>query len=294
MSRSRTGGRSGVSPAAQATAASLLNSGALPHCLNLLRSLLDYWKAHPASSEDVTPPPPPSRVPSPTSLLKQHPPPPPDMSPFFLKQYVKGHATDVFQAYPQLLTEMVLRLPYQIKKVCDSVPSLPSPTLEQAWYFYLCESMLTKQTPYVRRQVRKLLLYICGNKDRYRQLRDMHTLESHIKDVKVLCAVGGFDFSSQTLIPLSLPYDSLLSLMEHLRACVDIATARTSNWQRFLGKDESVLPFLVQAALCLDEGVRPTLLQLLQCAISGAAAVQEVRKIFLWLNFCVIFSTASR
>ncbi|EDO26475.1 predicted protein, partial [Nematostella vectensis] len=36
-----------------------------------------------------------------------------DMSPFFLRQYVKGHAGDVFEAYPQLLTEMVLRLPYQ-------------------------------------------------------------------------------------------------------------------------------------------------------------------------------------
>ena len=36
------------------------------------------------------------------------------MSPFFLRQYVKGHASDVFEAYPQLLTEMVLRLPYQV------------------------------------------------------------------------------------------------------------------------------------------------------------------------------------
>ena len=36
------------------------------------------------------------------------------MSPFFLRQYVKGHASDVFEAYLQLLTEMVLRLPYQV------------------------------------------------------------------------------------------------------------------------------------------------------------------------------------
>ena len=39
------------------------------------------------------------------------------MSPFFLKQYVKSHAHDVFEAYPQLLTEMALRLPYQYFKV---------------------------------------------------------------------------------------------------------------------------------------------------------------------------------
>ena len=54
----------------------------------------------------------------PGQLLKLHPPcPPPDMSPFFLKPYVKGHATDVFEDYPQLLTEMVLRLPYQVTVV---------------------------------------------------------------------------------------------------------------------------------------------------------------------------------
>lgn len=48
-------------------------------------------------------------------LLKPHPTsPPPDMSPFFLRQYVKGHANDVFEDYPQMLTEMVLRLPYQV------------------------------------------------------------------------------------------------------------------------------------------------------------------------------------
>lgn len=38
------------------------------------------------------------------------------MSPFFLKQYVKGHSSDVFKDYPQLLTEMALRLPYQVQK----------------------------------------------------------------------------------------------------------------------------------------------------------------------------------
>ena len=54
----------------------------------------------------------------PGQLLKPHPTsPPPDMSPFFLRQYVKGHANDVFEAYPQLLTEMVLRLPYQVRNM---------------------------------------------------------------------------------------------------------------------------------------------------------------------------------
>jgi E3 ubiquitin-protein ligase UBR4 len=45
---------------------------------------------------------------------------------------------------------------------------------------------MSYQTPFVRRQVRKLLLFICGNKEKYRQLRDLHALVSHVKVCFVL------------------------------------------------------------------------------------------------------------
>lgn len=41
--------------------------------------------------------------------------------------------------------------------------------------------MMIQQMPCVRRQVRKLLLYICGSKESYRHLRDVHALETHMK-----------------------------------------------------------------------------------------------------------------
>lgn len=67
-------------------------------------------------------------------LLKEHlTSSPPDMSPFFLRQYVKGHANDVFEPYPQLLTEMALRLPYQVHKYADA--SAAQPAFEQASVF---------------------------------------------------------------------------------------------------------------------------------------------------------------
>jgi len=51
-------------------------------------------------------------------LLKPRPAgSPPDMSPFFLRQYVKTHANNVFEDYPLLLMEIVLRLPYQVTAV---------------------------------------------------------------------------------------------------------------------------------------------------------------------------------
>lgn len=103
----------------------------------------------------------------------------PDMSPFFLRQHVKGHVSDLFEPYPQLLTEMTLRLPYQVHKYAEN--SSVQTAFEQPWYFYLCEYMMSYQTPFVRRPVRKLLLFICGNKEKYRQLRDLHALISHVR-----------------------------------------------------------------------------------------------------------------
>ena len=39
-----------------------------------------------------------------------------DLSPFFQKQYVKGHSSDVFVAYGRLLAEILLVLPCQVSQ----------------------------------------------------------------------------------------------------------------------------------------------------------------------------------
>jgi E3 ubiquitin-protein ligase UBR4 len=66
------------------------------------------------------------------NLLKTQPlQSPPDMSPFFLKQYVKTHAHDIFEAYPQLLTEMALRIPYQCKKISEAYSDVGSADFDQ-------------------------------------------------------------------------------------------------------------------------------------------------------------------
>ncbi|KAL1138884.1 hypothetical protein AAG570_008946, partial [Ranatra chinensis] len=223
----------------QTTANMLIQSGVIDYCLTLLKELITYWKGPSVGG----------------SLLKAHLPcSPPDMSPFFLRQYVKGHATDVFEAYPNLLTEMALRLPYQVQKHTPT-----HITFSQAWFYYLCEYMMTQQTPFVRRQVRKLLLFICGNKEKYRQLRDLHSLESHMKAVKK-CVEG-----SGVRGPFS--YDALVELTEHLKACVEVGNVRTANWRQFCLRDSTVLPFLVQASCTLEEAVAQTTLQLFQSAI---------------------------
>lgn len=192
--------------------------------------------------------------------------------------FVTGHAIDVFELYPQLLTEIVLRLPYQVHKNSETIQTV-SQVFDQSWYKLLCEYMMTSQTPFVRRQVRKLLMFICGNKEKYRQLRDLHSLETHIQAVEQACKKGGYDETFNNQYGISLPYDSLVELMEHLKACLEVANSRTGNWQRFCLQYTTALPFLLQVSYLLDDGVSPTVLQLLQCAIcsetNAAAAAKK-------------------
>lgn len=66
-----------------ATAAALLSSGAVDYCLHALKSLLEHWKSQQSDEEPVAA----------SQLLKPHTTSsPPDMSPFFLRQYVKVRA----------------------------------------------------------------------------------------------------------------------------------------------------------------------------------------------------------
>lgn len=63
-----------------ATATALLSLGAIDYCLHVLKSLLEFWKSQQGEEEPVAT----------SQLLRPHTASsPPDMSPFFLRQYVK-------------------------------------------------------------------------------------------------------------------------------------------------------------------------------------------------------------
>lgn len=78
----------------------------------------------------------------------------------------------------------------------------------------LClQYMMTQQAPFVRQQVRKLLLYVCGSKEKYRQLRDLHTLQVNMTSVYERCREARLDASESNTSPIMLPYDVLISLV---------------------------------------------------------------------------------
>uniref|UniRef100_T1IB74 Uncharacterized protein n=1 Tax=Rhodnius prolixus TaxID=13249 RepID=T1IB74_RHOPR len=83
LSQKTTSKASNTSFVCQTTANMLLQSGFIDYCLVLLKELIPYWKntSQEESSPSVS-----------GALLKPHLlTSPPDMSPFFLRQYVKGH-----------------------------------------------------------------------------------------------------------------------------------------------------------------------------------------------------------
>ena len=126
------------------TASALAQSGTVAYGLAIVKTILSYWQSLPMEEACQ------AGVPG-SKLLRPSPAhPPPDMAPFFLKQYVRSHASDVFEAYPQLPTEMALRIPYQMKKISEAGQE-PCTHFDQAWFYQLCELMMTPQAPFVKR-----------------------------------------------------------------------------------------------------------------------------------------------
>lgn len=69
----------------------------------------------------------------------------------------------------------------------------------------------------------------------------------------------------------ALSYDRLVELTEHLRACQEITTTRTGNWQKFCVVHEDVIPILIQICCYqLDDNVSSIILQLLQSALCNS------------------------
>ena len=261
------------------TAAHLMRNGAIVYCLTLLESFLPYWKQNTSSNETNNSSPTGASgaiittsggTPS-NSLLKPTVYGPiPDMQPFFARQYIKGLA-DIFELYPQVLTEMAVRLPYQILKLSSSNAAQQQQHSYDSAHmtFILCEYMMHMSSPVLRRQVRKLLLYMCGNKERYRKLRDLHSLNEHMKAIK-----------SSSTSP-TLTYQALVSLMDHLKSCYEIASVRTGNWQRFCLLNTDILSSLLSLSYRQfdHDQISAIILQLLQAAVvcvnPAPPAIQE-------------------
>nr|KAG5693182.1 hypothetical protein BaRGS_014072 [Batillaria attramentaria] len=287
LSRTRGGSKtSGESSfVSSKTASALLASATIPYCLQVLRSLLPYWRQYAGSEVNA------ARFSLVTEMVLRLPYQVNAARFSLVTEMVLHLPYQVNAARFSLVTEMVLRLPYQVNAarfslVTEMVLRLPYqvnaarfslvtemvlhlPYQVNAARFSLVTEMVLR-LPYQFSVFAQLLLFICGSKEKYRQLRDEHAVESHLSQVEQICQQGGWDDTVE-LVPHSivLPYDTLLTLIEHLKVCSEIASSRPCNWQTYCRDNQDTLPFIVHASIVLDEGVAPTLLTLLQVAICG-------------------------
>ncbi|KAJ6631770.1 Protein purity of essence [Pseudolycoriella hygida] len=258
-----------------ATANALLECGAIPYCLSILKSFLPYWrnmsnndKATVSGTSIITT----SAGPTTSNVLKVHVGGPErDLSPFFGGTNDKSDKNvDVFEQYSANITEIAVRLPYQILKLTTNSPATFDwfANIYEYMSHTLCEYMMVVTSQVLRRIIRKLLLYVCGSKDKYRQSRDIHSLDTHIKMIKKYNDTTITSQSPSVQNNSVLNYDELVELTEHLKGCQDVASVRTGNWQRFCVQHNDVLPSLIRIGTNqLAEGVAPVILQLLQGAI---------------------------
>ncbi|KAH8412923.1 hypothetical protein KR009_006805 [Drosophila setifemur] len=267
---------------ASTTANVLSKSGAFVYALEALNTLLVHWKnvlGDPYAAGGGLLPAQAAQLPGGVSgngfpLLKpiKHGPKP-DISILIPHNYLKNYP-DIFESYDGLLTEIIVRLPYQILRLSSAHPDNYDSGFCEAMTFTLCEYMMLNLNTLLRRQVRKLLMYICGSKEKFRMYRDGHSLDAHFRVVKRVCNI----VSSKTGAPYNanpplLSYDALVELTEHLRTCQEISQMRTGNWQKFCVVHEDALAMLMEIACYqLDDGVSPIIIQLLQAAVCNMPA----------------------
>ncbi|EDW12890.2 uncharacterized protein Dmoj_GI22475 [Drosophila mojavensis] len=261
---------------ASTTANVLSKRGAFVYALEALNTLLVHWKQvlgdpYAAGGSGIAQPAGGNVSGSGTAgqLLKpiKHGPKP-DISILIPHNYLKNYP-DIFESYDALLTEIIVRLPYQILRLSSAHPDNYDSGFCEAMTFTLCEYMMLNLNALLRRQVRKLLMYICGSKEKFRMYRDGHSLDAHFRVVKRVCSIvstkNGAPYNAN---PPMLSYDALVELTEHLRTCQEISQMRTGNWQKFCVVHEDALAMLMEIACYqLDDGVSPIIIQLLQAAV---------------------------
>lgn len=208
-----------------------------------------------------------------------------------------------------------------------------------AWTHYLCEYLLLPQCYYLKRLIKKLLQILCGSKDKYRKFKDHHILITSMRSLVELCNMGASSPAPLSMLSMGsnintateslsiinestesallsapssvaigmaqhvmpkLTYQSLLKLIDHLKVILEVASARTLNWQRFCAQNPSSILYLIELALLMGVdsngtgsdssslsgggsvsaastcAIIPTILQILLCSLGKHFYLMEI------------------
>uniref|UniRef100_A0A5S6Q953 UBR-type domain-containing protein n=1 Tax=Trichuris muris TaxID=70415 RepID=A0A5S6Q953_TRIMR len=241
----------------------LCNSGLLTFCYQCLSLLLRYWEDEhrPAPHRKFT------RV----LLLETA-----DLSPFFLHSFVQEYISDVFFIYHQLITDVVVRLPYQIRKIPDTTLN-HGELFNDHWTTLLYEFVTSKRVPEVKSSAKKLLVLIMGSQALYKRFRDENFLRVHVQNFSTLFVSNFGKIGYFTWFRHIQHYDSLTQMFDALNSCIDIATARPGSWQHFLLCDKASFVQLLRISCCAHENIAELAFLLLEAAFV-APSIREGKR----------------
>jgi len=163
---------------------------------------------------------------------------------------------DVFSNFHSLFAETVLQFSADIYKPDPTIEKhLPLAHLNKCIPLY-CSYISTKQTDFVKKQAKRLLLIICGNKRKYYQVRDHALFEKNFAKLSKL-AIKSVNFKEE------LSYDENVKLVSGLSHLLENAWVRPLNWQAFVVKNDAVLKFLFNTNFVVNEEAVSIILKLL-------------------------------
>lgn len=278
LSKGRSSDKTAATPndifVAKLVTTALATNGAVDYCANILKIVIallsqaqkqedkDYKKKLLPPRSDATPA---------------------DFSPIFLRPYVKEHCYDIFDNYLPLITEMVLRLPYQFQRINKAYSPETFVPFKEEWNDILCNLMRCEQTSYVRRQIKKLLLFICDTRERYRALRDLQTMRFHLASIKNLCSefmdAPSYNNEPEISRKFVMNYSMLNNMMDFLKAILEIANSRPCSWQSFCLNEKDSLQYLMALSCCIDDAVASVILSLIQISIGTLNYGKDKKKV---------------
>jgi E3 ubiquitin-protein ligase UBR4 len=269
-------------------------------CLKLLKSVYnEYWSKRVPSSDTVAPATSTTPLPSSSSkivngyLVKYNDEVKyiDDMSPYFSKEnsLVSTTTTSIFDSYVDILTELIIRIPYQLKKqqIHIQFANLTD------WTAHLCQYLLlplgtSPSQANLNRLIKKLLQVLCNNsKESYRKLRDTHIIGHSVNQIVHMCPLDSAAAAGNSTINfinynylnanLIFTYDKCIRLVDNLKILFDISSNRTVNWQQYCLDNKTIVVYLIEISLIIDEYIVPVILQLLLCAFGGPRSAQKIQ-----------------
>ena len=288
-----------VSVLSKMAAQCLYENGVVSYCKEVVIEMLSYWQNsfNPVEAKESS------------KLLKtQSVRSAPDLHPFFLTNYVMEHRADVFEAYHQLVTEVSLRIPYQVYRILDTSIQPELESIKSQWLNTLSQYMILP-SQYVRHQVRKLLQFVCGTKELYRLQRDLYVFKHHFEAIKTVLFAScktyfadeddqeDYENSNGTVASLmmtesnndqedkfvfpeslnSLNYPVLITIVEHLKQVSEAAASRCYSWFKFCETKPSVILFLMKLTPLADDAIRQYVIELITLASCGAKTTQSIK-----------------